>query len=153
MAHVAREIIDNSRQTRTVIGTRWIGLCLLVVLCLGQVGCVHRRLTIRSDPPGALVLIDGTERGYTPYSMDFYYYGTHEIQLVKPGFETLTVQQKVSKPWYQYLPIEFFADNFWPHQTTNRNEFFYQMQPQVQVPLEDLGNRANGLRLESQIGP
>ncbi|WP_166827437.1 PEGA domain-containing protein [Thalassoroseus pseudoceratinae] len=153
MARVARENSQHAEPSRFAIGSRWAGLCLLTFLCFWQTGCVHRRLTIRSDPPGALVLIDGTERGYTPYSMDFYYYGTHEIQLVKPGFETLTVHQKVSRPWYQYLPIEFFADNLWPHQTTNRNEFFYQMQPQVQVPLEDLGNRANGLRLESQIGP
>jgi hypothetical protein len=29
-------------------------------------GCVYRRLIVRSDPPGARVLIDGQEVGYTP---------------------------------------------------------------------------------------
>jgi hypothetical protein len=110
-------------------------------------------MTITTNPPGALVMIDGEERGVTPYSMDFYYYGTHEIQLVKPGFETLTVMQKVPRPWYQYPPIEFFADNFYPPRVTNRNRFHYQMQPQVIVPAQDLLNRANGLRAESQIAP
>ena len=115
-------------------------------------GCVHRRITIQSDPPGALVLIDGKERGYTPYSMDFIYYATREIQLVKPGFETLTVMQKVPTPWYQVFPIDFFSDNLWPPGVTNRNQFFYQMQPQAIAPVEELLDRANGLRTESQVG-
>lgn len=129
----------------------WVGL-LLVVVCVFQVGCIHRRVTLQSDPPGALVLIDGEERGYTPYSMDFTYYGTREIQLVKPGFETLTVMQKIRKPWYQVFPIELFSDNLWPCQTTDRNSYFYRMQRHRIVPDDELLNRANGLRTESQVG-
>lgn len=129
----------------------WVGL-LLAVFCVFQAGCVHRRVTLQSDPPGALVLIDGEERGYTPYSMDFTYYGTREIQLVKPGYETLTVMQKIPKPWYQVFPIEFFSDNFWPCRTTDRNNFFYRMQPHTIAPVEELLDRANGLRTESQVG-
>lgn len=130
----------------------WWGILLLSACCLGQLGCTHRRVTIQSNPPGALVLIDGKEKGYTPYSMDFTYYGTREIQLVKPGYETLTVMQKFPKPWYQVFPIEFFADNLWPHRATDRNNFCYQMQPHVIAPVEELLDRANGLRTESQIG-
>lgn len=124
----------------------------LAVCCWGQTGCTHRRATIQSNPPGALVLIDGQEKGYTPYSMDFTYYGTREIQLVKPGYETLTVMQKFPKPWYQYFPIEFFADNLWPCRATNRNQFYYEMQPHVIPPREELLDRANELRTQSQIG-
>jgi hypothetical protein len=130
----------------------WWGVLILAVCFLGQTGCTHRRATIQSNPPGALVLIDGQEKGYTPYSMDFTYYGTREIQLVKPGFETLTVMQKFQKPWYQYFPIEFFSDNLWPCRVTNRNSFCYEMQPQVIATDRDLLGRANGLRTESQIG-
>lgn len=126
-------------------------IVILAVLGLGQSGCTHRRATIQSNPPGALVLIDGQEKGYTPYSMDFTYYGTREIQLVKPGYETLTVMQKFPKPWYQYFPVEFFADNFWPPHVTDRNSFSYQMQPHVPVPENQLLERADGLRTQSQI--
>src|SRR5690606_3614274 len=53
---------------------------ILAGLLLSQsLGCVHRRMTIRSDPPGALVLLEGEEIGYTPVSVDFTYYGTREI--------------------------------------------------------------------------
>jgi hypothetical protein len=137
---------------KTGFAPAWGWLVLLAVVGFGQTGCVHRRVTVTSNPPGALVLIDGQEKGYTPYSMDFTYYGTREIQLVKPGYETLTVMQKFQKPWYQYFPVEFFADNFWPHRVTNRNQFHYEMQPHVIAPAEELFERANGLRTESQIG-
>ncbi|MCA9070435.1 MAG: PEGA domain-containing protein [Planctomycetaceae bacterium] len=143
--------MDNSAPNRGSWSVSWAGL-LLAVICIFQVGCVHRRVTLQSDPPGALVLIDGEERGYTPYSMDFTYYGTREIQLVKPGYETLTVMQKIRKPWYQVFPIEFFSDNLWPCRTTDRNNFFYRMQPHTIAPVEELLDRANGLRTESQVG-
>lgn len=129
-----------------------LALAVLAISCFGQMGCVHRRVTIRSDPPGALVLIDGHEKGFTPYSMDFTYYGTREIQLVKPGYETLTVMQKVPKPWYQVFPIEFFSDNLWPFRATDRNNFHYRMQPRQIAPVDELLDRANGLRTESQVG-
>ncbi len=127
-------------------------LVLLAICGFGSMGCVSRRVTIESNPPNALVLIDGHEQGYTPYSMDFTYYGTREVQLVKPNFETLTVLQKVPKPWYQIFPIEFFSDNFWPFRVTNRSKFFFQMQPRVPAREEELLDRANGLRTESQVG-
>ena len=51
----------------------WIagGLLLLlavIVLWAGQTGCVRRRLTVRSNPPGALVYIDDRPIGKTPVS-------------------------------------------------------------------------------------
>lgn len=129
-------------------------LLALAALCLVFTGCnnVFRRLTVRSDPPGALVLVDGEEIGYTPATVDFTYYGTREITLIKDGYETLTVLQKVSPPWYQYPGIDFFFDNFSPTQVTDRQQFLYKLQPQVVVPSERLLDRANNLRSESQIG-
>ena len=142
---------DNSAPTPRRFSAVF-SLVLLAASLLGQSGCVHRRVTIQSDPPNALVLIDGHEKGYTPYSMDFTYYATREIQLVKPGYETLTVMQKVPKPWYQVFPIEFFADNFWPCRETDRNNFYYPMQPKTIPPVEELLDRADGLRTQSQVG-
>jgi hypothetical protein len=128
-------------------------LAIALAVCLLQTGCVFRRMTVRSDPPGALVLVDGQEIGYTPCSMDFTYYGTREIKLVKDGYETLTVMQKLQAPWYQYPVVEFFADNLSPHKITNRHEFSYRMQPQAIVPTQELLDRANSLRSDTQVGP
>ena len=110
-------------------------------------------MTVRSDPPGALVMVDGQEMGYTPCSFDFLYYGTREITLMMPGYETLTTLQKVQAPWYQYPGIDFFADNFSPAKITNRHEFFYTMQPQAIVPTDELLDREiEPVRIEGKSG-
>ena len=128
-------------------------MILLIGLLIGSsglCGCVHRRLTIRSNPPGALVLLDGKEIGYTPVSKDFTYYGTREIKLIKPGYETLTTLQKVKAPLYQWVPLDFISDNFLLHKGKDRHDFTFQMHPQDAVPTQHLLDRANATRSESQ---
>ena len=67
-------------------------LAIILAAILVAPGCVQRRMTIRSNPPGALVYVDDYELGTTPVSHDFVYYGTRNIKLVKDGYETLTVR-------------------------------------------------------------
>tara|TARA_R110002111_G_scaffold227346_2_gene288964 strand:- start:103840 stop:104313 length:474 start_codon:yes stop_codon:yes gene_type:complete len=135
-----------------VSAKRWFLIALVVFLTGGQFGCVHRRMTIRSVPTGALVKVDGEEIGYTPASVDFTYYGTREITLTKDGYETQTVMQKVKTPWYQVFPLDAVSDNLLPFEVTNRHDFTYQLQPKVVVPTDELLNRGNLLRSETQIG-
>ncbi len=94
---------------------------------------------------------ENKEIGFTPVSFDFTYYGTRELTLVKDGYETLTVYPEVRKPWYQYFPIEFVADNFSPVKINNRHEFNYQLQPQVILPNDEILIRGWELRNAAQI--
>jgi hypothetical protein len=81
-------------------GFRRCGFALALVAMVANVtGCVQRRFTIRSNPPGAQVYVDDYEIGTTPVSHDFVYYGTRKIRLVKDGYETLTVYQPMPTPW------------------------------------------------------
>jgi hypothetical protein len=147
----ASNFVDaNSRRKPGHPLAKWL---LIAVVCSSQCGCVFRRMTVRSDPPGALVMVDGEEVGYTPCSVPFTYYGTREITLVKPGYETLSTLQRVPSPWYQYFPIEFVADNLTPYKITDRQEFNYRLQPQQVVPTNELYDRARSLRSESQMRP
>lgn len=112
---------------------------------------VNRRMTIRTDPPGAMVRLDGKDIGFTPVAVDFTHYGTREITLIKDGYETLTTLQTVRPPWYQVFPLDFVSDNFLPFRVQNRHEFDYSLQPKLIAPAEEILNRANGLRSESLI--
>lgn len=125
---------------------RWIILVVLGLLALSSSGCMHRRMMIRSDPPGAAVLVDGEEVGFTPMALDFTYYGTREITLVKDGYRTLNVFQKVRTPWYQVFPLDFVTDNFALTKINDRRDFSYRMEPEVLVPTPELLDRANQLR-------
>lgn len=126
---------------------------LLIAICATSIGCVSRRITIQSDPAGALVYMDGEELGYTPVSTDITYYGTREITLVKDDFETLTVQQKVRTPWYQVPPLDFVSDNLWPFRVTDRNNYFYRLQKRAEVRTKDLIDNAHRLRDDARFGP
>ncbi|MCH8829212.1 MAG: PEGA domain-containing protein [Planctomycetes bacterium] len=133
-------------------GCRRMMLLAIGVCCLGTAGCLHRRMTISTDPPGARVLLDGDEIGLTPVSHDFTYYGTREITLIKDGYKTRTIMQKVRTPWYQLVPLDFFSDNFLPFKVTNRHSFFYQMERQVPLSQQEFLDRAQELRSESHVG-
>lgn len=54
-------------------------------------------LTVRTTPPGATVLLDGSERGRSPLTIDTLEPGRHQLKLIKEGFvaqeETLIVQR------------------------------------------------------------
>jgi hypothetical protein len=115
-------------------------------------GCVYRRLIVRSDPPGAQVILDGQEVGNTPVAVPFTYYGTRQLTLVKPGYETRTELVKIPAPWYQWMPLDFVSDNFLPRQVNDRHEICWQMMPQGVVPQEKLQERADSLRSEAHIG-
>jgi hypothetical protein len=128
-------------------------LCLLLtaLACLCQAGCVQRRLTVRSNPPGALVYVDNYEIGTTPVSTDFIYYGTRQIRLVKDGYETLTVLQPVPTPWYQYFPIDFFAENVVPGEIRDERCLDFVLTPQMIVQGDQLLQRAEDLRRTTHV--
>jgi hypothetical protein len=121
----------------------------VAVVLLSSSGCVRRRLNVRSNPPGALVYVDNQQIGTTPCSVDFTYYGTREIRLVKPGYETLTVNQPIPTPWYQIPPLDFVSENLTPAKIRDNRTVTYDMAPQLVVPREQLLDRANQLRQDT----
>ncbi len=121
-------------------------MLLVVAGCAVASGCVQRRLTIRSNPPGALVYVDDYQIGTTPVSTDFIYYGNRKIRLVKSGYETLTVIQPIPAPWYEYPVVDFVAENLVPGEIRDERVVEYQLQPQMIVPSQQLLGRAENLR-------
>ena len=127
-------------------------MAMLAIQSLCLAGCVSRRMTIVSNPPGAMALLDGKEIGYTPASSDFIWYGTRQVTLIKDGYETKTDLVTVPAPWYQWPVIEFFKDNFSPKRITDRRVFSFELQPKQMIPDEELRSRARQLRSEAQLG-
>ncbi len=121
-------------------------LVAVLVGCAVQTGCVQRRLTIRSNPPGAVVYVGNQEIGSTPISHDFIYYGSREITLVKDGYETLKVKAELPTPWYDLPGIDFISENLIPNEIRDHRTLDFQLQPQVIVPTEQLIGRAEELR-------
>lgn len=142
-----------AKSART-LGKSWrVALVLLgLALVATSSGCVRRRLTIRSNPPGALVYVDNQEIGFTPVSTPYVYYGTRNIRLVKDGYETLSVKQKFKAPLYEIPPIDFVSENLWPGELRDERTLDFQLVPQQIVPTERLLERAQGMRGNVQQG-
>lgn len=131
---------------------RLILVAFLTMFSLSSTGCVSRRLMVYSNPPGAMVLLEGREIGYTPTAVDFTYYGKRELTLIKDGYETTTKLVPVRAPWYQWPGVDFFSDNLLPFRVTDRQSASFDLQPQQMVPNQELLNRGKELRGEAQIG-
>lgn len=122
----------------------------LFVACFG--GCVRRRMTVRSNPPGAMLYIDDQQIGQTPVATDFIYYGTRKIKLVKDGFETMTTYQTIAPPWYQIPPFDFVSENLIGREIRDERILDFNLQPQRVIPANELLGRATGLRQSSVQG-
>ena len=130
--------------------SRWLPVAACLALCLCA-GCVRRRLTVRTQPAGAQVFVDNQEIGTTPCSASFLYYGTREIKVVKEGFRTETIFQKVYAPWYQIPPLDFVTESVWPLEIRDERIVDVQMVPEEIVPQPVLLERAQALRNGSQV--
>ncbi len=127
-------------------------VCLLFCALLASGGCVRRRMTVRSQPSGALVYVDDQKIGVTPVSTPFTYYGTRKIQLFKDGFEPQMVKQRFLPPWYELPVLEFISENLWPGEIRDERMVEIQLAPLQNVPNEQLFQRADALRGDAQAG-
>ena len=120
---------------------------------LGLTGCVERRYTIRTDPPGALVIANGEPIGTTPVSRSFTFYGDRSFRIIKEGYETKDVIEHFKAPWYDNLVTEFFTENLNPYTFRDEVEFNYKLDP-VRVPDDnEVLNRAEATRSQAAVGP
>lgn len=125
---------------------------LLLIVATLLPGCVRRRMTVRSNPPGSQVYIDNYPIGKTPVSTPFTYYGTREIRLVRDGYETLTTKERFLPPWYQWPGLDFVTENLWPYEIRDERVVDFQMVPQRIVPADQLIARGENLRRGAQAG-
>jgi hypothetical protein len=122
-------------------------LLLAAVLAVGCLpGCIEQRYVIDSDPPGALVLVNGQPIGTTPVDGYFVYYGIYNFTLVKDGYQTKVVPQRITMPWFEYPGIDFLTENIYPGKVEDVRRFRYTLEPLVQVRTDDLLQQAEQLR-------
>jgi hypothetical protein len=125
---------------------------LMVGTSAGGFGCsrVERSLQVTSDPPGALVYLNGQEAGRTPMNRSFIWYGTYDVQLRKEGYKTLTTKEKVWAPWWQVPPIDLVADLL-PFPLRDQHKKSYTLTPFTDAPEETGELLARGERLRGQL--
>ncbi len=127
-------------------------IALLAILAFASVGCVRRRMTVRTNPPGATVSIDNQVIGTTPAASSFVYYGTREIRIEKDGYRTETIKRRFNPPWYEFPGLDFVAETLWPGEIRDERILDVELVPKTLEPSDTVVQRADALRLQSQTG-
>ncbi len=72
---------------------------ILLVLVVFLSACAPHQALIQSDPPGAIVTINGKELGETPIYYDYNLSsgGQHDVQISRSGFEQVDLTIKADK--------------------------------------------------------
>lgn len=123
-----------------------------MLLVFSTVGCVRRRMTVRTSPPGATISVDNQVIGTSPAASSFTYYGTREFRIEKDGFKTETIRRKINPPWYQLPGLDFVSETLWPGEIRDERIIDVQLEPKTFQPTENVINRADALRGQAGSG-
>ncbi|UCD74491.1 MAG: PEGA domain-containing protein [Phycisphaerales bacterium] len=120
---------------------------LAIVGVAALTGCVQRTINITSEPPGALVWLNDREVGRTPLDVEFLYYGTYDVRLVKEGYEPLLTKGEANAPLWD-LPGLDLAAEVAPVRLHSNIEWHYELLPVENDP-DALIERAQQMRARS----
>lgn len=126
--------------------------CLACLLVLASTGCVRRRMTVRTNPPGAMVSVDNQVMGVSPAATPFVYYGTREFRIESDGYRTETIRRRFKPPWYQWPGIDFVTETLWPGEFRDERIIDVTLVPKTVPATEEVIARANGLRKQAVAG-
>ncbi|TWT83852.1 PEGA domain protein [Planctomycetes bacterium CA13] len=127
-----------------LLGTVFLAIC--------QSGCVRRRMTVRTSPPGATISVDNQVIGTSPAATSFVYYGTREVRVEKDGFRTETIRRRLNPPWYEFPGLDFISETLWPGELRDERIIDVQLVPKMLEPTPNVLERADALRSQSQAG-
>ncbi len=125
---------------------------LLILLAVGLVaaviigGCVERKLTIKTEPQEALVVLNDEEIGTSPVTVSFEWYGDYNVRISKEGFETLKTHRNLKAPWYDKFPFDFFAGVLNPKRIVDEYEWTFELSTKKQISREELIRNAEELK-------
>ena len=83
---------------------------------------------------GGAIVVDDQEIGTTPCSASFVYYGTRKVTVMKDGYRTETLYQRINPPWYETFPLDFLSENVVPTELRDERIVDVQLVPEDRTP-------------------
>lgn len=142
---------DNEYRYEDVM-TQSKGLQIAAVLAaciLLSTGCVERKLTINTEPQGALVTLNDEEIGISPVTVGFEWYGDYKVRAAKEGYEILNTHRKLDRPGHDVFPLDFFAEVLWPRRIKDSYEWTFELTPYTPPDRDQLIHDAQKFRQEA----
>jgi len=88
----------------------------------------HMRILVATEPADARVFLDYEDKGTTPAKIEFDWYGKHQVQVFKEGYERVDEVVDVKCPPYLYLPLDLIATVL-PFGFEDKHRFYYNLEP------------------------
>ena len=107
--------------------------------------CAEHRIIINSEPSGVAVRLDGQEKGITPISVPFTFYGSREIVLEKDGYQTYKSIIPINPPIFQVFPFDILL-LFVPYPFVDNHSFYFILEKQGKTDIKKLLERMERLK-------
>jgi hypothetical protein len=128
-----------------------ISFVIFITICVvALAGCVERKLTINTQPQGAVVFLNDEEIGSSPATVSFQWYGDYNITARKDGYETLKTHRKLEAPRHDAFPYDFFAQLLTPKRIVDSYEWTFELEPKKALSTDDLVQKAEILKEQMQ---
>lgn len=137
---------DLHRLSRTHLSVRTCAVLGLAVVLFA--GCVERRLTINTQPPGATVILNDQEIGASPVTVPFNWYGDYWVRISKDGYETLDTHRKLDAPLHDHPPLDFFVQVLYPGRIVDAYEWTFDLAVKEYPTRDELIEQGQALRTQ-----
>jgi len=127
-------------------GNKSLTLFILLAGLLPVAGCVDRKLTINTNPSGALVYLNDEEIGVSPVATSFNWYGDYNVTIRKQGYVTLQTHRKLQPPWHDCFPFDFFTEVLYPGRIVDSYEWLFDLQSQQEIDRQELVKSAEQIK-------
>ena len=127
-----------------------------MVIMLGA-GCIERKFVIITSPADSEIYLDGKYMGNSKLinpkdgktgriDIPFVYYAQREIVVKNKNYETRREYLKPTTPWFDFFPIDFFAEVLLPY--TLKVQFVYRidLNEYDDINAEDLYDKSEEMR-------
>lgn len=95
---------------RRIVQPRTAGLSALALAAACMPGCVRREIEITSEPPGAVLTLNGREVGRTPSRIQFTFDGTYDVRLRLQGYESVAGSGTTDMPVWDFVGADLVAE-------------------------------------------
>ena len=141
-----------------MMNMRQLGLRGLAAAGMALGGCVERRVTIGSEPSGALLMLNDQEVGRTPVTVPITWDGDYDVRLRYEKNVGTPENPKIVRyylhthkatviPWFEYIPMDLAAELL-PMPFKDEQVWAFPI-PQVQAPTDaELIDRARTLKAQ-----
>ena len=122
--------------------------CLVIVALTA--GCVERKLTINTNPQGALVELNDEQIGVTPVTVAFNWYGDYKVRIQKEGFNSIDTHRQLDRPLHDKFPFDFFA-SISPDQIVDEYEWTFDLETYKPITREELIEASKAAQEQANI--